>query len=72
MEFILFVFLYLTYKEKTKKQSNHSCCCQRSFHVGRRDDDERLLPCNDVGADTGRERRLLLFIVCKADEGRLG
>jgi hypothetical protein len=54
-----------------KKEENHSCVCQRSFQIGRRADDERLLPCNDVGADIGRERILLLFIPCEAEEGRL-
>jgi len=39
--------------------------------VGRRADDERLLPCNDVGAEPGRERILLLLILCEAEEGRL-
>jgi hypothetical protein len=39
--------------------------------MGRRADDERLLPCNDVGAETGRERTWLLFSDCDADDGRL-
>jgi len=50
----------------------HSCCCQRSFQTGRRADDERLLPCNDVGADPGRDRTFVPFNECDADEGRLG
>jgi hypothetical protein len=62
VEFTLFCFY----------QQNHSCCCQRSFHIGRRADDERLLPCKDVGAEPGRERLLLLLIACEAEEGRLG
>lgn len=55
-----------------KIKENHSCCCQRSFHIGRRADDGRLLPFTDVEADAGRERRpLLLLIGCDAEEGRL-
>lgn len=68
-----------TRKTKTRRihsvlffyKQNHSCCCQRSFHVGRRADDERLLPCKDVGAEPGRERMLLILIGCEAEEGRL-
>lgn len=60
-----------TQRKRRFFQFIHSCCCQRSFHVGRRADDERLLPCRDVGAETGRERGLLLVIKCEAEEGRL-
>lgn len=65
------MFLYLTDKERNTRQA-HSCCCQRSFQIGRRADDERLLPRTEFDAEAGRERLLLLVISCEADEGRLG
>lgn len=39
--------------------------------MGRRADEERLLPCTDVDADAGRDLKVLLFITCEAEEGRL-
>lgn len=40
--------------------------------MGRRADDERLLPRMEFDAEAGRERLLLLVIICEADDGRLG